>query len=307
MSPEPPFPEVSDAVLAAIALRAGIPQSPIERLHSTGVVNAVWAVGDRWVVRVPRADDDSVAETMAERVAAPLAFAAGVRTPRLVLFDDTRELVPVPYTVFERADGVPLGTLSIDHAHAPRLWEAVGADLARLHAAPVPDFGLPSEVLEDPHPRLLALRSNDALRPPQLAWFTDWIARLEPALTPVSPVLLHDDAHPMNVLVDADGGYAALLDWGDAGVGDPAIEFAAMPLRAVPAALQGYRSVRPLDDAAEGRILRAHIAIALWLLGPDRKPGWPGPAVRLTELLRFVAEGPHFGFEPWLPTSRRLA
>jgi aminoglycoside phosphotransferase (APT) family kinase protein len=42
----------------------------------------------------------------------------------------------------------------------------------------------------------------------------------------VTGVWLHGDLHPGNVIVD-DGRLAAVVDWGDIGVGDPATDLAA--------------------------------------------------------------------------------
>ena len=37
----------------------------------------------------------------------------------------------------------------------------------------------------------------------------------------------------------------ALIDWGDAGWGDPTFDFAQIPLLAIPYVLEGYREVAP--------------------------------------------------------------
>jgi aminoglycoside phosphotransferase (APT) family kinase protein len=66
---------------------------------------------------------------------------------------------------------------------------------------------------------------------------------------------LHNDVHAMNVMCGRDGILLALIDWGDAGWGDPALELAQVPLDAMPFVLQGYESEAHLDDAAEARML----------------------------------------------------
>jgi aminoglycoside phosphotransferase (APT) family kinase protein len=44
----------------------------------------------------------------------------------------------------------------------------------------------------------------------------------------------------MNIMCGPDGVLLALLDWGDAGWGDPALDFASVPLDMMSCALDGY-------------------------------------------------------------------
>lgn len=67
---------------------------------------------------------------------------------------------------------------------------------------------------------------------------------------------IHDDIHPMNIMCSAEGELLALIDWGDAGWGDPTLDFAGIPLEAVPSALEGYEAEAPgvLGAHPEARI-----------------------------------------------------
>jgi aminoglycoside phosphotransferase (APT) family kinase protein len=58
----------------------------------------------------------------------------------------------------------------------------------------------------------------------------------------VEPRFIHDDIHPMNIMCSNGGELMAILDWGDAGWGDPSLDFAAMPLEAIEPALEGYEA-----------------------------------------------------------------
>ena len=91
--------------------------------------------------------------------------------------------------------------------------------------------------------------------------------------------------------------YLALLDWGSAGWGDPAWDFAAMPLRAVPFLLAGYREIGPVeqDDTAEVRILWRQLQLALYLLQREPQPAraWAErPLAMLLDIMRFAIEAP---------------
>jgi Ser/Thr protein kinase RdoA (MazF antagonist) len=128
-----PFPELSAEQLTAIVGRheLGVALDQISRLRSTGVVHTVYALGDAYVLRVPKPIPDATTDTYTESVAAPVARDAGVRTPALIVFDDERDIVEVPYTVFERWDGE--GLVDLGSADRSDLWRAVGRDLATLH------------------------------------------------------------------------------------------------------------------------------------------------------------------------------
>jgi aminoglycoside phosphotransferase (APT) family kinase protein len=79
-------------------------------------------------------------------------------------------------------------------------------------------------------------------------------------------VFLHQDIHPWNLFVDAKSGtLSAIIDWGDAAFGDPAGEFASMPMCAVPAMLEGYRDTGGVvDGRLKQRALSLGLALSLW-------------------------------------------
>jgi aminoglycoside phosphotransferase (APT) family kinase protein len=297
----PPFPDLTAEVLDVITTRHGV--ASVARLPEVGIFNAVFLLGEDLVLRVPRDHPNFIAAALKEAIAAPAARAAGVHTPRLVDFDDRRDLLPVPFLVYERVRGEPLGGLDLEPACTPEVWRVVGRDLALVHtgiAAEGPVAELEVEVLDD-DPRLLA---EDAAAVGQFTgvearWLTRWLDELAPAaLTPVTECLLHGDVQATNVMV-ASGSleYLALIDWGSAGWGDPAWDFAGFPLRAVPWVLAGHREVAPVDgdETVEARILWRHLQLSLWLLRRSPQPGrsWAErPVAMFTEVLRFFLEGP---------------
>jgi aminoglycoside phosphotransferase (APT) family kinase protein len=272
-------------------------------LPEVGIFNTVFLLGDDLVLRVPRDHPNFIAAARKEAVAAPAARAAGVRTPRLVDFDDGRELLSVPFLVYERVRGEPLGGLDLEPACTPEVWRAVGRDLALVHtriAAEGPIAELEIEVLDD-DPRLLAeeVAMEGQFTALEARWLTRWLDELAPvALAPGPERLLHGDVQATNVMVDPGSlEYLALIDWGAAGWGDPAQDFAGLPLRAVPWALAGHREVAPVDgdETVEARILWRHLQLALWLLRRSPQPGrsWAErPVAMFIEVLRFFLEGP---------------
>lgn len=314
----PPHTPLSAAALRAIAARhqiAGVDEASLAPLTQTGMINAVYPFGPHFVLRVPRNHPAHVAQLQRERTAVPAARAAGVRTPALVAFDDSLDLLPVPYAIYERIAGTPLELLQRDVRAAPDVWRQVGRDLGRLHAGVTrtsPAAGL-SEGASTTDPRLLAERraAEGWFTPMEAAWLLRWLERLAPAaLAPVPLCLVHADTQPTNIMVlaqdDKPPVYEALIDWGCAHWGDDATDIACAPLGAAPFLLEGHRQVAPLtlDDTAEARILWRNWQILLDTLPRGAVPGFSwgeNPVARLVDTLRFFAAQPAGHWAEWQP------
>jgi aminoglycoside phosphotransferase (APT) family kinase protein len=122
----PPPVDLRPETLRAIAARHGLRADRVEPLPTSGIINTAYLLGDRHVLRVPRDHPGHVEQARREALAVPAARKAGVRTPRLVAFDDRLDLAPVPYTLYERVRGVALGDLDLEPGRTPKGWRAVG-------------------------------------------------------------------------------------------------------------------------------------------------------------------------------------
>lgn len=295
---------VSAEALSAIATRHGLRFDRAEVLIPAGIINTTYAVSSRHVLRVPRAHAAFVKDAFREAAAIPVARAAGVRTPELVAFDDACDILPVPYLITERIDGVNLESLGVSRAPL-HVWLELGRDLARVHASPGqrPPGGLdrgPNEYRGDPRPLVESRAMDGWISAHEARWLLGWLDRLAPATTGMTLVdrFIHGDVQMSNVLVDADGGaYGAMIDWGCAGLGDPVTDFVAVPMRAVPPLLEGHREVAPLesDGTAEARIIwqRLHLIFRVMPRGPAAGTSWgERPIAWLADLLRFFVDPP---------------
>jgi aminoglycoside phosphotransferase (APT) family kinase protein len=307
----PDFPPISDETLEAISERHGLRAEEILPSKDAGIFNAIYLVGGEYVLRVPRDAPPFVAAIRKESVAVPTARAAGVRTPALVAFDDSLELLPVPYAIYERVHGETLGAMDLGPEDTPGVWHDVGRDLVGLHQG-VGEHGpvanLECESLPDPRPMPGELASAGYFTAEEARWLSGWLDLLAPfALAPLPRRFRHGDLQTTNVMVRPDPPtYLTLIDWGACGWGDAAHDFAGIPLRAVPYMLEGYREVAPLpeDETAEARILWRHLQIPLYLLGRPPQPGlsWAErPAAMLLEIMRFFLGTPD---RPWMNLYR---
>jgi aminoglycoside phosphotransferase (APT) family kinase protein len=298
----PDFPQVSAEALRTIAERHGLDAKGFSRLRNVGIFNTIYLLGSEYVLRVPRNAPPFVDALRKESIAVPAARATGVRTPALVAFDDSLELLPVPYAVYERVHGETLGLLDLEPTDTPGVWREVGRDLARLHEGvskdgPVAELEL--EPLPDPRSLPDELASAGYFTSMEARWLSAWLDELAPAiLAPVEKRFRHGDIQTTNVMVRPGSlDYLALIDWGACGWGDPAHDFAGIPLRAVPSMLAGYRELAllPEDEMVEARIVWRHLQISLYLLSRPPQPGlsWAErPTGMFMELMRFFLDPP---------------
>jgi aminoglycoside phosphotransferase (APT) family kinase protein len=242
MTPEP-------ALVDAMFEQHEVP-GPWEVLPATGLANHIFATRDV-VLRVATDHRDGFSDARTESVAAPVARAAGILTPQLIAFDDSRKLVDRPFSLWERVHGETLGAASLSDLATANVWRSVGRELARLHVR-VQECPDPNDYLDEP------ARQHDLPRGLKRLVETgtfdiDMARRVEVlakelgswAADPIGFRFIHDDVSPMNIMCTTAGELLAIIDWGDAGWGDPSLDFAAMPLAAVPAALAGHEEEAP--------------------------------------------------------------
>jgi aminoglycoside phosphotransferase (APT) family kinase protein len=250
-----PYPDPPAAVLEAICRQHSLPR-PSGRLASNGAINSIWILGDQLVLRIPKNMDEGWKDTLTESVAAPVAYGSGMRTPELIVFDESLELVEVPFTVYQRVHGEPGGP------SAPGGWRELGREVALLHDRVV-ECNDPSGRLDDVSRwrdadsmvRYAADRAK--LQGSLRAALETELRRLQPAVDDAQRFdrFLHNDLHPGNLLAQ-DAEHVAVIDWGDAGWGDPAKEASNLPPEVVDDFLSGYREVMPFDgdDSVEDRL-----------------------------------------------------
>ncbi|MFF8682940.1 aminoglycoside phosphotransferase family protein [Streptomyces sp. NPDC015237] len=263
---------------------------PVERFPSGGTVNAMYRLGDDMVVRLPLVKG-GVADVTAERHWLPrLSPLLPATVPEVLGHGEPAEGYPWPWSVYRWLPGeIPeAGALTDPVALAGDLAGFVsamravslpgapgahrGGPLATLDAATTAALeelrGLPEE---DVDCDALAAVWQDALRAP--AWDGP-------------PVWLHADLMPGNLLVEG-GRLTAVIDFGCAGVGDPACDlFPAWNL--LPAgAREVFREKLGVDDATWRRGRGRTLSQALIALPYYRKTN-PAMAGNARHVIRAV-------------------
>ncbi|WP_328991905.1 aminoglycoside phosphotransferase family protein [Kribbella sp. NBC_01245] len=316
--------------MTAIAQKYGVMREQVVSVPG-GVANHVFMLGDELVLRIPRSAD-FVADLRKEVGVIPVARKAGVRTPGIVEFNESLDLIESPYLLLERQPGTDLATrnttavhtgaghttaghsaaghIAAGHIATPRtadgLWGELGRELDALHRM-TPDSvgalaGVPIDRPGDPRPGVGDLVRRGYLDAGTARWLVGWFDRLEagfPADERV--VLVHGDIAPQNLMVDPQtGDLTGLIDWGDAAWAEPGMEFAKLRLRDVAAVLSGGRYGEVDPTAIAARALWYHLSWGVSGLAKGPRPSerhWTAPpASRLLGLLEFFANDPP---APW--------
>jgi aminoglycoside phosphotransferase (APT) family kinase protein len=145
-----------------------------------------------------------------------LAAALSVRVPEPDFFGEWGDATCLGYPLIE---GRPF-TAADD-------WRSVAAVLRELHAFPV--AGLPLDTdWRGYYQRLDVDRVLPALDAALAQVLTREYARFLDGDWDFTPTLVHRDLQPEHILVDDAGRVAGLIDFEDAAVGDPAIDFAGL-------------------------------------------------------------------------------
>ncbi len=291
--------------LARIAGQFGVEPSGIRQLPA-GEANHAWLLGDELVLRIPRDSGPLADDLRKERVVIPIARGAGVRTPEIVAFEEHPAGLGVPYMVLRRVSGADIERLTLPATASEAIYREVGRQLAVLHNATVNERVASSLIPVDTgrhDPRLLLppIVRDGGLDGETAEWLRSWFDRLAPFVPDDPPVvLIHGDIAPRNLMVDpASGEFRAVIDWGDAALAEPAMDFAKLPLAMLPATLEGYLGHDDWsgDDLRswQARAFRYHLHWAVAAI--DRRvpetgsPRPPGPAMaRLLVVLRFLAD-----------------
>lgn len=257
----------SDEQIIALLRKHGLPaEGPVERSPHEGAVNHVRFVGELCVRALK--EPSYASDVWTESVAVPAVRASGARVPELLVFDADADVVQGLATVYRREPGELLGQVQAP-LDLGRIYRRLGEQIGRWHRG-VRHVEDPRDLLDKPllpDVRQSLARSAGRLSGEELRWVDSLISRLEGA--PRSPIgFVHWDLHAHNVLVD--GGYVrCVLDWGDAGWGEAAINFHCFPAAYLPEALEGFGS----EDSV--LISRALLGAVAYALNDVRRPSDP--------------------------------
>lgn len=247
----------------------------LTRLPPSGTDNQLFRLGSDLLVRMPRIDWAAASAQWEHRWLPNLA--PYLTTP-----------IPVPVALGRPAGGYPwhwtvvpwlAGQTPTAETFDPEQWAvSLGTFVRELRSAPGMDApvklegrGAPLVTLDD-WVRTWTARADTSAVDPH-AVLAVWRDALDAPVWDGEPVWFHGDLHDGNLLV-RDGRLSAVIDWGTAGRGDPAIELNAMWGYLPACAAQLYRETVDLDEAAYRRARGFALAPAIsgWTYYRDTAP-----------------------------------
>ena len=257
-----------DAALVRRLLAAQFPQwaaLPTERVPSGGTDNALYRLGDDLVVRLPLAEWAANGLDKELMWLPRLAPMLPVAIPVVLGTGEPAEGYPLPWAVYRWLDGE---TPTIDRIPDPGLLAtdlaAFIAALQRIDPASGPPAyrGGPLDT-QDAGTRASLDELEGVIDTDAAA--AAWDQALQAPVWPGSPVWMHSDLMPGNLLV-RDGRLSAVLDFSTVGVGDPACDLIVAWYLLPAPAREVFRAALGVDDATWARGRGWALSLALGAL-----------------------------------------
>ncbi|MFH5877739.1 aminoglycoside phosphotransferase family protein [Arthrobacter sp. NA-172] len=252
------------------------------KLVANGWDNVIYRLGEEWAIRLPRREPAAQLVLHEQRYLPTYARRSPVPVPSPIHSGLPSADYPWHWSVTAWLEG--LSAARVPQTSRNAAAEDLAGFLIAIHVpaapgAPVnPVRGVPLDARSD----AVTDRLNGSGRYPQASALRKIWAEACAAPPWDGPGLwLHGDLHPANILLRPDGRLAAVLDFGDLGAGDPAVDLAV-------AWLMFDAGARHRFMAAFGNAVDAGTAVdaATWA----RARGWA--VVLATAMLSFSDDNP---------------
>jgi macrolide phosphotransferase len=214
------------------------------------VVHATATDGTRWILRAPRRPGESL-------------DAEGA------LLDHVRRLLPVAVPDWRIHTDTLIAYPRLPGEPADETWQptddTLGRSIALLHSlptGPLQTLGVPVSTPDDQ--RKWLIDKLETVMPEfdiPSAWLRrwhDWLAAAD--RWPQEVVLVRGDLHPQHLLVEG-GRLVGLIDWADATISDPSLDFVDPYHYLAPAVFERLLADYERHGGAVGPGLREHIAL----------------------------------------------
>lgn len=258
-------------------------EQPLRAVHSMGTVNAIFRLGDDLCVRLPRMEQWMEGIQREWDWLPKLAPQLSLNIPKPLYLGAPAEGYPCPWAVYEWIEGEPYRDEMLHaegqmvHDLADFILELRGADTQgapRAGRRPLNELDAMTRSVIKASQGLVDV---DAV-------FDVWARALEAPLWDGQLVWMHADLLKSNLLVQ-DGRLCGVIDFGSAGIGDPA--FDVVPAWSVFKAA-GREAFREALDVDEGTWCRArgyalHQALLIIPYYVKSNPGFVAMAQRTVE------------------------
>lgn len=275
-----------DPELVRRLLAAQFPQLtdlPIREVVATGTVNAIYRLGDHLYARLPRvqgwAQDLDKEWQWLPRLAPHLSL----QVPEPFAHGHPESSYPFAWAIYRWIDGQPYADALVDdEREAARELAQFVAELRRVAPVGAPRGGRRPLRELDAVTRAAIRSAADAIDSD--AATAAWELALQAPAWNGTPVWIHTDLLRSNVLV-RDGRLRAVIDFGGAGVGDPAADVIAAWSVLGPTGRGVFRDALDVDDGTweRARGFALHQAALIIPYYRETNPGFVAPAKRTVE------------------------
>lgn len=235
---------------------------PLQVIRPEGTDNAMYKLGDDKVVRLPRTKGSAVSLEKERLLLPELAHHLPIAIPAIYRQGIPEADYPCPWLICEWLEGkTPIDENMLDHHQAAiDLGNFVSAmHKINLSNGPKCRRGQPISARDQETREGIASLRNMY----DVSLLTDlWESVLEEPEWSEAPVWIHGDLHAGNLLAK-DGRVMAVIDFGLAGVGDPACDIMVAWTFLTAETRNVFRSIVQPDDAtwARGRGWALHLGI----------------------------------------------
>ena len=248
----------------------------------TGWDNTAYRVNDEWVFRFPRREIAvgllQVEMSLLPMVASKLPLPVPVPT----MLGRPEDRFPWPFAGYRLLPGRTACAANLDDAARIAAAAPIASFLAALHAVnrdQAAQAGAPPDTLRRLDVTHRAQQIAERIEQCRGAGILDdvqpWLAVVDEVpsgWSPGSSTLVHGDLYARHLLVDDDSQPCGVIDWGDAHLGDPAIDLAIAHGFLPPSAHAVFRDVYgPVDDDTwrMARFKALHSALMILVYGHD--------------------------------------
>lgn len=258
-------------------------ERPIDEVQSTGTVNAMYRLGDDLCVRLPRvrgwADDLEKELQWLPALAPQLPLAV----PEPVARGEPDAGHPFAWAIYRWLEGETFAIDRVDEREAATDLAQFVTMLRRIDSSGAPRSRRDKSLrVKDPESRA-AIESRRGVIDTD-AVTAAWETSLRAPAWDGTPVWTHGDLVPPNLLV-ADGRLRAVIDFGNVGAGDPAIDVIAAWSVFGPDGRRAFRSALDVDDATwvRARGFALHQALLIIPYYPETNAALVAMATRTVE------------------------
>jgi len=275
-----------DADLVRRLLAAQFPSLadlPVSAVRSTGTVNAIYRLGDQLCARLPRMQKWAQDLGKEWRWLPKLAPHLPLQVPEPVAKGHPESWYPFTWVIYRWIDGQPYSDELVDDEHqAARDLARFVSELRRIDPVAAPPGGRKPLRELDAVTRAAIQAARDVIDSD--AATAAWDRALQAPAWEGTPAWIHTDLLRPNLLVDG-GRLGAVIDFGSAGVGDPAADVIAAWSVFSHAGRGTFRGTLDVDDGTWNRArgFALHQAAQIIPYYSESNPGFVALAKRTVE------------------------